>query len=69
MRSASGLRRGGRGADGRGGNVTLAARVDGVVATVVRDDSGESCTKGERITLTVAWTLARFQFTPLHMPK
>lgn len=51
MRSASGLKRGSRGADGRGGNVTPGPRADGVVARLVRGDSGESCTKGKKCLL------------------
>lgn len=42
MRSASGDKRGGAGAGGSGGNVTLEALVGGLVGAEVRDFNGES---------------------------
>lgn len=42
MRSASGDKRGGAGAGGRGGNVALEALVGGLVVAEVRDFNGES---------------------------
>lgn len=43
MRSASGDKRGGAGAGGRGGSVTLEAAAGGLVLVVARDFNGDSC--------------------------
>lgn len=43
MRSASGDKRGGAGAGGRGGNVTLEVAAGGLVFAEARDFNGESC--------------------------
>lgn len=48
MRSASGDKRGGAGAGGRGGNMTLEAAAGGLVLAAARDFNGESCERDNR---------------------